>query len=176
MLQIWFRVYLIAARLLGIRVVWTAHNLVPHQPVFADDRNARRVLVEQSRAVIALSEASVAELASIGARDVRVIPFGAYAQRQDDTLATTGARPRLELGNGDFVAVFIGRIEPYKGVLNLIAAAQRIDVARPVRVLIGGECRDAAHRADLCAAIGNDKRCRLRLEWLSDSEVGAVGS
>ena len=171
LLHIWFRAYLLVARALGIRIVWTAHNLIPHDKVFADDRGARRTLVGEAQAVIALSAASVVELASIGAQDVRVIPFGAYGNGHNTPEVSSAARCALGLRHDDFVVVFVGRVERYKGVLDLIAAIPRIDTRRRVRVLVGGECRDADLRSELEAAVGDETCCRLRLDWLSDSDL-----
>ena len=43
--HIWFLVWLRACRVLGMHLVWTAHNVLPHSPVFADEVSARRALV-----------------------------------------------------------------------------------------------------------------------------------
>ncbi len=53
--QCWFALVIAVIRLLGMRLVWTAHNVLPHEPVFADDRAARRRLVRASDLVIAHS-------------------------------------------------------------------------------------------------------------------------
>ncbi len=44
-----FELFLALADVLGYRIVWTAHNLLPHVPVFRDDVAARRVLVATKR-------------------------------------------------------------------------------------------------------------------------------
>ena len=53
--QAWFLLWLRACRALGLRLVWTAHNVLPHAPVFADDVAARRALVRASDLVLAHS-------------------------------------------------------------------------------------------------------------------------
>ncbi len=53
--QAWFTLWLRTTRLLGVRIVWTAHNVLPHSPVFADDIAARRALVAASDLVLAHS-------------------------------------------------------------------------------------------------------------------------
>ena len=52
---VWFLVWLRICRMLGMHLVWTAHNVLPHAPVFADDVSARRALVEASDLVLAHS-------------------------------------------------------------------------------------------------------------------------
>ena len=51
----WFGVFLASAHAAGIKIVWTAHNLLPHEAVFDDDMAARRVLATEADAIIALS-------------------------------------------------------------------------------------------------------------------------
>ena len=175
-LQLWFRLYLATARLLGIKVVWTAHNVLPHAKVFHNDRVARQHLVAEAEAVIALSESSIPALTALGARNVRVIPFGSYRQipaSPDDVASdrTASARQVLRLDATDFVAVFVGRIEPYKGVEQLVRSIVRIDTTRKVRLLVGGECKSAQLRSSIEASAGTDARVRLQLEWLTDADV-----
>ena len=46
----WYLVALLELlRGLGVRTVWTAHNVLPHEQVFDDDRRARRQLVDVAR-------------------------------------------------------------------------------------------------------------------------------
>ncbi|MGA8455271.1 MAG: hypothetical protein WB800_07705, partial [Streptosporangiaceae bacterium] len=77
----WFRVWLRTCRMLRMRLVWTAHNVLPHQPVFADDVSARRALVDASDLVLAHSQSALAELAVLGAvpRRSAVIEHGPLA-------------------------------------------------------------------------------------------------
>ena len=76
LMEWWFGVYLRTATLLGYRIIWTSHDLLPHEQVFADDTRARDFLLSKAAAVIALSEVTAAELTSLGAKNVRVIPEG----------------------------------------------------------------------------------------------------
>ena len=81
MAQVWFLVWLRVCRMLGMHLVWTAHNVLPHEPVFADDVSARRALVEASDLVLAHSQSALAELAALGAvpRRSAVIQHGPIA-------------------------------------------------------------------------------------------------
>jgi hypothetical protein len=64
---IWFLAWLRICRMLGMHLIWTAHNVLPHQPVFADEVSARRALVRASDLVLAHSPSTLAELAGLGA-------------------------------------------------------------------------------------------------------------
>lgn len=54
----WFALVLCVGRRLGMHVVWTAHNVLPHERVFDDDLAARRLLVRSSDLVFAHSAAT----------------------------------------------------------------------------------------------------------------------
>ena len=81
---VWFLGWLRVCRLLSMHLVWTAHNVLPHTPVFADDAAARRVLVEASDLVIAHSQSALTELAALGAIPQRsaVIRHGPIASER----------------------------------------------------------------------------------------------
>ncbi len=47
LMEWWFAAYLVVAGALGYEIIWTAHDLLPHQPVFADDARARDRLLSK---------------------------------------------------------------------------------------------------------------------------------
>ncbi|MGA3351657.1 MAG: glycosyltransferase family 4 protein [Acidimicrobiales bacterium] len=171
-MQWWFRFYLWSAGALGYRVVWTAHDLLPHSQVFSDDYLARRYLIGWAATVIALSNSSAAELRELGAANVTVIPFGSYAEPYPRTLERKKARSELGLGEGDVAVLLIGKIEPYKGVDLLLDAAASLPASSPVKVIVAGACGDASYRAtllDLAGRVG--ARAVVRLERIPDEEM-----
>ncbi len=171
-LQWWFGIYLYAARTLGYQIVWTAHNVVPHTQVFADDIAARRTLVRRASAVIALSPASIAPLNSLGADDIRVIPFGSYGGLYTTSMSRDAARDAIGLAPNEIGVLMLGKVDRYKGAARLLETAMELDDRHAFRIIIAGECADPTYRDELlelasrptCAAI-------IRLERLSDEEM-----
>jgi glycosyltransferase involved in cell wall biosynthesis len=171
-MQRWFGVWLWAGSILGLRLVWTAHNVLPHDPVFADDRAGRRRLVDHCDAVIAHSPETAAELRQYGANNVAVIPQGGYRDLYPQTLERAEARDRLGLRGEDFVVAFVGSVHPYKGVDLLIDAMAMLPPEPPTRLVVAGGCSDGDYRSSLEAAArraGN--RIRLSLERVPDDEL-----
>jgi len=166
---VWFIVWLRICRMLGVHLVWTAHNVLPHAPVFADDVSARRVLVRASDLVLAHSQSALSELAVLGAvaRRSAVIQHGPIAPvRSAASLGVPGARanPRRFL--------FFGTVQEYKGVDDLLAAfvAMPDDVA--AHLSVAGQCDDPRLRSRLNAlARRSDARVMLRLERIPEEEV-----
>ncbi len=171
--QAWFLVVLRVFGMLGMHLVWTAHNVLPHEPVFADDVSARRALVRASDLVLVHSQATLDELAALGAvpRRKAVIPHGPIgSSAAAGSLRTPGAdddRPREFL--------FFGRIRKYKGVDDLLAAflAMPEDVA--AHLTIAGQCDDPGLLSRL-RALGRrgGARVLLRLEYVPGDEVAEL--
>ena len=162
--RLWFALVLHIARRLGFRLVWTAHNVLPHATVFDDDIAARRVLVEASNLVIAHSPHTLSELASLGAPAAAalVIPHG--------PIPVPGARSSGSLPTGRRTVVAFGRIEPYKGIDDLLEAADGLGDS--LRVVIAGCCRNRSLRDRLEAtARAVDADVELALDFVPDDEL-----
>ncbi len=155
------------ARLLGLRVVWTVHNVVPHAPVFGDDAGARRRLLAASDLVIVHGRPALAELRRrVGDPPgaVRVIRLGPFA----------APRPRV-VRRASRRVVFFGRVEPYKGVEELLEAVALLPPDCPLRLTVAGRCPDPALRGRLERRAGRlDGRVELRLEHLPEPELEAL--
>jgi glycosyltransferase involved in cell wall biosynthesis len=116
-------------RLSGIRVVYTAHNVLPHD---AAERNATGMR-EAYDTLYALAERIIVhgvrireELVDRFAPDphkVRVIPHGDYAfASPDDNQTQAEARKELGLPEGRPVILAFGALRAYKGLTELIDA------------------------------------------------------
>jgi O-antigen/teichoic acid export membrane protein/glycosyltransferase involved in cell wall biosynthesis len=165
----WFRVWLRTCRMLRMRLVWTAHNVLPHQPVFADDVSARRALVDASDLVLAHSQTALAELAVLGAvpRRSAVIEHGPLAPAP-----SAGALRAPGTGDGPRQFLFFGKIEEYKGVEDLLAAFLALPADTPARLTVAGQCEDPRLRSRLHElARRGGGRIALRLEHVPAAEV-----
>ncbi|MGP3919304.1 glycosyltransferase [Nonomuraea sp. 10N515B] len=165
--QLWFAGVLGVVRLLGLRLVWTAHNVLPHRPVFADDAAARRTLVRHCDLVIAHHSTALHRLAALDAAPSRaaVIPHGPFPAPPLPPPGRSGG-PRTFL--------FFGRIEPYKGVEDLLAAFTALPGGLDVRLVIAGSCPDAALAARLKASAAADDRVDVRLGRVRDEDVAGL--
>jgi glycosyltransferase involved in cell wall biosynthesis len=172
LMQWWFGIYLQTARMLGYRIVWTAHDLLPHDQIFADDRRAHAELLSAASTVIALSESTAAELRSLGARRIRVIPIGPYADPYPATLSTGEARSSFGFLQDDVVVSLIGRIEEYKGADDLLLALADLPHTSRIKVLLAGYCPDQNYRSrinDLLRAV--QSRSTSELTWIPDDDL-----
>lgn len=177
--RLWLALYLAVADRLGLKVVYTAHNIEPHHPVFDDDRAARQTLLDHSSALIALSAASAEVLVrACPTADPKVIPQGPYALPVP-TRARAAIRDGLGLSDQPCFTLF-GQLHWYKGAHILLeAAAMRPGLS--VRIA-GAASGDYAHKLQTLAssaaaaagAAGSPFGVGLNLEWLSDSELAEL--
>ena len=172
LMQVWFTVCLGVARRLGYRIVWTAHNVLPHTQVFSDDMAARRRLARGCDAAIVHSNATIPAIRSLGAVDIRVIEAGSYVGEYPDTLDRAEARSRLGLGADEGVISCVGLIESYKGIDWLLEAARRLQPQVRLRIVIAGRCQDEVlleHLLALAAEVSD--RVIHRFEYIPDDEL-----
>jgi glycosyltransferase involved in cell wall biosynthesis len=172
LMEWWFAVYLWSAQSLGYAIVWTAHDLLPHERVFADDARARNHLLSHTAAVFALSDATAAALLELGARNVHVIPMGSYADPYPVSLTTSEARASFGFNEQDVVLSLIGRIEPYKGADLLLRAVAGLPESSRIKVLIAGVCNDEVYRKELSRLASElGPRATTDFRWVPDSDL-----
>lgn len=141
--RLWFAFNLAWARIVGFKLVWTAHNVLPHDQVFDDDIGARRALVHSCELVIAHNRYALDELAALGARPrrSRIVPLGPMA-----TAGRFAGLPRPG-SNATRTVLFFGNIAPYKGLDDLLVAVRV--APENLRVVVAGACSDPEYRRHL---------------------------
>ena len=153
------------ARKLGYRIVWTAHNLYPHDRTHHQaNREFRFALCRLVTAII-----SHCDLAADAVRaefhpeaPIFVIPHGNFIGVLEPSISREEARASAGRGipAGDFVYGFIGNLLPYKGLEELIAAFREIDSPDAWLVLAGG-CRPS-YGEEIRALVAGHPRIDLR--------------
>jgi glycosyltransferase involved in cell wall biosynthesis len=172
LMERWFDLYLRTAQQLGYAIVWTAHDLVPHEQVFEDDGRARGVLLSRARVVIALSEATATELHELAAHDVRVIPMGSYAEPYPVTLTRAQARSSFDFATDDVVVSLIGMMEEYKGTDLLLEAAAQLPASSRIKILLAGSCKEQSYRDKLTRLAERlPGRVVTHLQWVPDEDL-----
>jgi glycosyltransferase involved in cell wall biosynthesis len=124
-----------AFRMAGGEIIWTVHNVLPHDtPYPALDRALRKAVVARSELVHVLSAGTVEAAApsyEIPESKVLHIPHPAYLGVYPDDVSESDARKRYGLGADDVVYGFVGNVRPYKGVDDLVAAFESITSGPP---------------------------------------------
>ncbi len=172
--QVWFAVWLGTCRVTGLRLAWTAHNVLPHEPVFADDVAARRALVRSCDLVLAHSPSALSALAALGAvaGTSAVIPHGPVYCRPAASAFASPASPSVTGGRR---FLFFGRVQEYKGVEDLLAAFPALSDGCAADLVVAGQCDDRMLRSRLQAlAQRGGAHIALRLQHIPDEEVAEL--
>jgi glycosyltransferase involved in cell wall biosynthesis len=167
---------LAAARALGYRLVWTVHQVRPHETTSRRlDAAGARVVAAFARALI-VHDGSTAERVRRElrpARDPVVIPHGSYRGVYPPGRSRDEVARALDVAPGAFVFLCFGELRRYKGIqalLEAFAATGRDDVA----LIVAGNPKDPATAAALRQAAAADPRIRVRLGFVADDEVAEL--
>jgi D-inositol-3-phosphate glycosyltransferase len=169
-------------RLLGKRVVFTAHNVNAGERDGTDswfNRLTLRIQYRLCHHVFVHTARMQRELIAgynVSPEQVTVIPFGINNTLPVSDLTPGEARRRLELDPSDQVLLFFGNIAPYKGVHVLIRALQQLAPAHPrLKIVIAGRPKGSeAYWAGVQQEIrqaGLTSFVRERIEYIPDDQV-----
>ena len=121
--------HLAHARLLGYKVVWTMHNLYPHETINHDlDRLVQLGITHLATAIIVHCRRARELLRQHFSRaeDVFLIPHGHFIDVYPNTITRSEARRRLDLPEHHFVYLYFGNARQYKGLERLLEVFTRL--------------------------------------------------
>ncbi|GAA1340980.1 hypothetical protein GCM10009611_11610 [Arthrobacter roseus] len=129
----------------GVNIIWTVHNVYPHDAIHIDlELNLQQRIAEISNVVHVMSNSTVDVMREYCALDERKIIYaphpnyrGAYA----DVVSRAESRAMLGLEADEVVFLLFGAIKPYKGLSRLISAIDILSKIAPklrFRVLVAG--------------------------------------
>ncbi len=169
-----FLVELGVLRCAGVRLVWTVHNLENHEGQHTSiERWVCRWACRFFHEVICHSEFASREVQQyfgVPAERIRVVPHPRFpAEFNSDA----GLRRRYQIRSGELVFLFFGRLAPYKGVEELVAAFRELH-QKNARLVIAGSSACPTFTSDLISACNGDPRIRLDVREIPDAEVGEL--
>ena len=110
----------------GGRLVWTVHNVIPHNSVHPDDEAAlQQAILDRADAVHLLAADTAAATAGyfeLPTGKTFHVPHPSYVGVYETTLTQAEARYELDLDVDASVHALVGAIKPYKGLEDLAAA------------------------------------------------------
>lgn len=124
----------------GAALIWTVHNIVPHDTVYLDQEiSLLRLLAAHADAVHVMNPATaetVADLYELPAETTFVIPHSSYVGVYPQSFSRAEARAGLGLAESDTAVLFLGQMRPYKGLDVLLPALSRLGESRDDVVLL----------------------------------------
>ena len=162
-------------KLLGSRIVWTAHNLEDHEKRNPNlDRFCTRFVIRRADAIIAHCNAAKRTLVSefsLGSPDkVFVIPHGHYCEAYENGIRQSEARRALGIDEQRCVFLLLGQIRQYKGVLDLIedfAVLGRDDV----ELVIAGNVRSDELSEVIRRRVARHRHITYKPGFVADEQI-----
>lgn len=131
-----------ALKRMGIAVVYTAHDILPHAR-FRGDAVLYGALYKAVDHIIVHTETNAADLArrhGIDRGKISVIPLGLFLEDEPLELSRDEARRTLRLGQGKVIVLFFGNVRRHKGLEVLLEAFDRLHCLLPeTRLVIAGK-------------------------------------
>lgn len=155
-------------RFRGGKVVWTVHNLSPHENNYPFlEKWFYSTLARVVDGLIFLTETSLAlfrkeeKMYAFSSKPATVIPHGHYLPVYPKRVDKAAARRLLDLPSDGRVILFLGSLRPYKGVEELLAVSKEFSASdRKVFFVVAGKPFSEEYR-----------ECLIRLSSRSDSYV-----
>jgi len=134
---------LIYLRLIGTKIVWTVHNVFPHEIHFKKgEKIIRSLFAKLCNALIIMGrdlKTIVTEQFGISPDKIYYIPHGHYFVYE---IKGEDIRKKYQIANDAFVYLFFGMIRKYKGIDNLIKAFCYLNDPKTHLVIAGNPHRD----------------------------------
>lgn len=162
-------------KLLGFKLIWTVHNILPHEPETFNDNYIVKRLSRLCDAKIVHSKSTLDLMKSLDMDSSKtyINPIGTYKSVYKNIVSKNDARKHLSISNNSFVYLFFGEIKPYKGIKNLIRSFKKIvEKHSSTTLIVVGRCWNNALRNDLEELKKEfSKNVILHIKYIKDEEV-----
>ncbi len=171
-----FQIFLL--KLLGIKLVWTIHNLTHHENKHKQiELFFCRFIANLADAIITHCENAKAEVVTVfkikQKNKIYVIPHGNYISFYENKISKEKAKKQLMVSQHVFNFLFLGEIRPYKGIKELIAAFKKMNNSERLSIglIIAGQPKKNEFAVEVKRLIGGSKNIYLVLNYISGNEI-----
>ena len=131
---------LIVKYVFNIKLVWTLHNIQPHDLKHQKIHSfCRHFFAKQSSWIRIFSEDSIGRAKqALKVKDKFVVcPEGSYVDYYKNTISINDAKQKFNITKNDFVYLYLGFIKPYKGIENLIENFNKLQIENKKLIIAG---------------------------------------
>ena len=166
---------LVIAKVLGVKIVWTVHNITDHENKYNElELLFCKILAHCVDAIIVHCRAAKCNIKSVykikKKDNIFIIPHGNFLNYFRNTVSQSEARNQLKISSRDLTFLFLGLIRPYKGVLELIDSFQKLDVS-PAKLIIAGKVPNEQLADRICKKAMGKVNIRLLFGHIPDDEI-----
>lgn len=143
-----FRDAIDSARSRGVLIVWTIHNVLPHDARHLDQEVALCQMVADRADLVHVLSPATAEMTAphyvLPEDRVVRIPHPSYQGVYSNSSERDATRASMGIGPDDRAVLFFGQMRPYKGLTELFDAVRHLDPGAAARtvLLLAGRTRD----------------------------------
>jgi len=162
-------------RLLGIKIVWTVHNIVNHEEMFPSlELFFTKLATKFFNRIIVHCQFAKNEVGKVyGITDsskLRVIPHGNYINNYKNTIDRAEDRSKLKITGKEVVFLYFGLIRSYKGLPELIEAFKRLS-APQTKLLMAGRPYNNEIAEDILKSCNKNENIKTFFKFIPDDEI-----
>jgi beta-1,4-mannosyltransferase len=166
---------MLVLKLLGVRFVWTIHNLKNHDNKHKDlELFFSSIIARFADAIIAHCNAAKGDIQRVfGVKKkdkIAVIPHGAFLNYFENNVSQKEARNRLNISSKDLTFLFLGLVRPYKGVLELIKSFQKLHDSN-AKLIIAGKVPNEQLSELIHKNAARNSNIQLVIGYIPDDEM-----
>ena len=166
---------LVWLRIMGVRLVWTMHNLDNHESQNRSIENfVARHFAPQMGGIIVHGKSAKRIVESRWIQrtgsPIHVIPHGHYIGSYKNEISAEAARAQFGFSASNLVFLFLGMIRPYKGVVEMVDAF-RLHTESNARLIITGMPINQEICNQVARSIEGDSRIRFLPGHVADDDI-----
>jgi beta-1,4-mannosyltransferase len=132
------------AKILGIKIIWTAHNIINHEKKFLNlETICNKILIRVYDKIIVhgnYANNKIVKYYNINKKSknkINIIPHGNYINSYNNELSREYSRKFLKIDDKYTVFIFFGLIRPYKDISYLIESFKNIKEKNAILLIVG---------------------------------------
>lgn len=174
-----FLIQILALKLMGIKIVWTVHNLWGHESRYLERKIEiffNRILVRSYDLIFThclSAREDVIRLFQIPSflhDKILTVPHGNYIGNYQNTITQAEARAKLGLNKSGTVFLYFGQIRPYKSVFNLIRTFKNLEDPSAALIIVG-KAVGGHTESQVVEACKSDNRIKPFIGFVPDDEI-----
>lgn len=162
------------ARRAGRAILWTIHNVLPHDTRFREAAiRLHQGFADHAHLIHVLgstAQEAIGELYRLPVDKLRVLPHSSYAGIYGAAVPQAQARATIGAGSDSTQVLFFGQMRPYKGLEHLFGAALDLQGDSPVELLLAGNPTPSV-RAEIERLAETEVAITSALRFIEDEEV-----
>ncbi|MGI8351373.1 glycosyltransferase [Niallia circulans] len=156
-------------KLKGVKIVWTMHNLYPHEYINKTIENRfRKWVVKNCNLIFALGDSYKHEIISnfeVPEEKIKIIKHGHYKDKYGK--GKENLKKKYGIRKDECLFLFIGQIRPYKGIENLIDSFSHKSIQNSKLIIAGNPTNEMKGKLEKI-----DKENILKiLKFIPDEEM-----